>query len=415
MEKIDCSSDLLNIQEILEKISELNGCCVEMSDCCDTIDNGMVIRALLVENKLYLTSDGSAPVAVPFVDGDPIKTFLNTDEMKQVFFNKIGLLEIYLMRDIVFKRVLKLDLPQYAENINLRNFINANNPDNIRTVLVSNRLIQPSISDGNLGGLDVTLTNNIGAEFQGISSGGDAVVFSTALTLLNYGWIKGAGGDGGNGGGFDAVTIPSHVGNWHFRDDYDDGGPYVKGVKGVGCVPYPGPLYNRFWKTAGGANSGGWITRGCTSQVYWDTNASPIWGDQGKCQNLGNFRVRHNGGGGKETEINNFVAVSISSGNVGKGGSGIGFRQARNVGLTTGLDGYYSGPASGFDANGKNLALPAPGAFVNGDGGEGGDWADNGSAGTQGGEAGSPGGRAIVGFSSLKPGSIVGNVIGLIV
>ena len=101
---------------------------------------------------------------------------------------------------------------------------------------------------------------------------------------------------------------------------------------------------------------------------------------------------------------------------MGQGGAGQGFNVAANAGRTDGTNGSYTGPSSGFNpSTGVNLSLPAPGSFVNGDGGIGGVWAVAGIAGTNSGDAGLPAGRAIVGSAFLVSGSVTGNVNGAIV
>ena len=416
VDKIICKDNLLNLSDIMRKINDLSYCCNEMETCCNILQHGEVIRGIIVGDRVFLTNDGSAPKEVPYGGGDPIQTYSNTKLMDKIVFNKVVLRQMYMNGIIVFEAVLRITLPQYTSKINLKEFIDSKNVNNYRKVIVTNNLIQPILTTGNLNSLDVTLINN--GEFQGFSSGGNAFEITSSLFLDNSnGWIRGAGGDGGNGGGIDLSGIPSSVGVWGFSVGHDDG-RYVSGSAGSPCAGTSNTAhFNRFWKTAGGANSGAWINSTCADnlQEYWNTATAPVWGDQGRCHTVKqNFKLRH--GGGINLQGVKSAAISVSGGTAGVGGTGQGFRQVRNEGKTNGKPGSYSGPSSGFnESTGKDYNLPSSsGVIVNGNGGNGGAWAVAGSAGTNGGTAGSPAGKAMTGSGLLVTGSDIGNTNGVV-
>jgi len=411
LEQIKCSSNLFHLQKIIDKINNMQKMELCILECCDQINDGEVIRSLLVGDRLYLTNDGSNPIEVPLNGMEPYETYMNGVEMKQIFWMGTNLREIYMNTVLVFRGVLEIELPQYTSNIDLMKLINEKNVDNFILVRVVNNLIQPSITTGNTTGLEVELVNN--GEFQGFSSGGDAMHISHPIKLNNNGWIRGAGGNGGNGGGTDLGGIPSTVGVWTGKAGHDDGSR-TPGKKGHPCTGPSGAHYNRFWYPGG---TGAWIDSRCNDslQEYWNTNSSPVWGDQGRCHTVKHgFRVRH--GGGINLQVIGSATTSVSGGRLGRGGAGIGFRRALNAGRTTGRPGSYSGPSNGFNpSNGKNYNLPSgSGTFVNGDGGYGGNWGSAGTAGTIGGSAGHQPGRAIVGIVNLFD-SYIGNVNGALV
>ena len=93
---------------------------------------------------------------------------------------------------------LNLTLAQASQVIELDSVINNNNPENLHTVNITNNLTQPTIFSGDLTGLDVTLINN--GNIHGIDTQWEALNITSPLTLINNGWIRGAGGWGGRGG-----------------------------------------------------------------------------------------------------------------------------------------------------------------------------------------------------------------------
>lgn len=200
LEKYSCTKgSLLSIGDIVKYLHSLIECQNRLSDCCETASGSEEIKTLRVGSVLYLTNNGNTPVAVTRPDPLPnnIDTWMNGTKQDQIFHNGSRITEMYMNGVLVFFKELVLELPQYTTEIDLREFINSNNPDNIPRVIVYNYLTQPKLSSGDMSGLDVTLINN--GEFQGFSSSGDAISITTPLKLINNGWIRGAGGDGGDG------------------------------------------------------------------------------------------------------------------------------------------------------------------------------------------------------------------------
>lgn len=101
---------------------------------------------------------------------------------------------------------LILVLPQQSAQFNLADFINANNPNNYNDVTVLNYLIQPSMIVGKILNYDAKFYNF--GELQGSGPVGtpeavgvDATPFlgGNGLSFYNYGWVRGAGSNGGKG------------------------------------------------------------------------------------------------------------------------------------------------------------------------------------------------------------------------
>jgi hypothetical protein len=350
-----------------------------------------------------------------------------------------NLWEAYLNGHVVYRKALELFLPdpQGVNNtINLRAFINANNPDGYQSISIINNFIQPKIITGDLTGLEVELINN--GEILGNASGADALVISSNIIVTNNGWIKGAGGAGGAGG--DGTTSSRLSGTWLPRGHYDDprydiGGVihtgYSAGHSGILCGSGTYSFFNRFWKTSGGTNSGAWVQTGCTNQRYWNTTTDVYtWGDQGSCHKVyggDKFPVRH--GSGIGLQVCSEVYQYHNGGAGGAGGAGQQFllQSGSSIGLA-GATGTITGPNPGFNPAtsgvnaGKNYTDNAAilATLDGGAGGAGGAWGAPGSVGgtSSGGTTGSLGqqpGNAITGSSLLLPGSVTGNVIGNII
>ena len=97
-------------------------------------------------------------------------------------------------------KVLYLTMPQFVKPINLRAYIDAHNPLNYSRIEILNTKTQPHLNTGNLGGKYVKLTNK--GQFQGSATSGiytSGITLATKMTLLNYGYVRGAGKDGVNG------------------------------------------------------------------------------------------------------------------------------------------------------------------------------------------------------------------------
>lgn len=430
MEKIECVEGLVNMSQILEKVQAMNTCCDEMSACCDTLSQGDVIRSIMTtdstgKNRVFMTDDGSTPVEVPFIFGDPIETWLNTDLMRTIFFNRTDIFEVYLNGDVVFRKALELTLPQYTTEINLRSFIDGKNTEGYTVVIVTNNLIQPKLRSGNMFGLEVTLKNY--GEFQGISSSGDAMLFTSTMKFLNYGWAKGAGGSGGAGSGANASS--GSGGLWTVRHH-----------TAPTCTPN-GVITPRYWNE--GANME-WRPKTTTNQCA-STTKGPYttngpydhrsgsygwycitsWGDQGKVVflaeahqgDVATWRWRNgqsDGGALGSISYQGYGSYSISGGVKGVAGAGQGFRVAQDAGWKAARDATFSGDYGVFNLSTGNTIVASSADLKGWDGGHGGAWATAGGDGENG-ASGQPGGRAIVGFSYLTLDSDIGDTIGAVV
>ena len=325
------------------------------------------------------------------------------------------LFEAYLNGTIVYRKALELFLPNPGSNnstINLRTFIDANNPDGYEYIIVYNQYRQPTIRTGDLTGLDVTLINY--NEIQGRISGSSGLILESNITLDNQGWIRGAGGTGGTGG--QSPDVSKSVGAWQSRSSYDDKGTYTEGVTGSGCVAGGnGPFYNRFWKAAGGTNSGAWVSTICTLQHYWNTSSAGTWGDYSPSYEDSKTPRLYYTGGTMYVVITSTQTLYGGAG--GAGGVGQSFTNATAGAGAAGGAGYVVGVNPGFDpSTGFNYPVTNGSDANGGSGGSGGTWGQPGASGnpSAGGTPGSAGGNpgnSISNTGYLNPGSNIGQVI----
>ncbi len=88
-------------------------------------------------------------------------------------------------------------LPQFAVVTNIGNWLQIESPGTHPIKIVNNRT-QPRLIMSNFLGRDVIFTNN--GEIQGEVAGANGMDIYESFTLINNGWIRGAGGNGGKGG-----------------------------------------------------------------------------------------------------------------------------------------------------------------------------------------------------------------------
>ena len=422
MNKIECSSNMVTVKDILLKVNAIIKTSRELGSCCSYYQDGEDIRFLRYGNRLFVTNTGVNPTIVnlPNPIPDDVETYMGGTDLDSIFFNRISILEMYFNGDLVFYGDITLYLPQYATDIDLRKFIDDNNPDGLKKIRVINDLVQPSLFTGDMTGLNVTLVNN--GEFLGTNPSSTAVTITSPIVLENTGWFKGAGGNGGNGANHGNYS--KSVYTWQSRASYDDGGPYNYGIESDRWGK-PNRYFNRFWKQSNHAKSGAWVmSGGKNGQEYWNTQSraagqAPIWGDQGPCHyNTSGSWCRVRGGGpGLQVSLKGGT-YKLYGGKGGHGGEGIHFRGTRNTGRTNGTAASSSGPTNGHDGgNGRNISVPTRSSYNGGNGGQGGTWAVAGSKGGNGGANGGAAGKAIVGSSLLKPGSTAlnaSNTIGVV-
>jgi hypothetical protein len=285
---------------------------------------------------------------------------------------------------------LMLDLPKSYEQINLRDFIDANNPLSKTDVLITNNVVNCSITSGDLSGLNVTLIVN--KALQGFAkkrsndneSKNSGLVVTSQMRLLNNHYIRGAGGYGGKGGkGADDTYA---VETWT---------PYYTPPTGGWCAPQTGV----FWMSIPGYNTqGGWggeyrvINSSPTFNSTYNWNGDILRRGEyvGKfgCQAIGSvYKIEKKG----------VAQAPRIGGEGGLGGSGLGYN---SVAGTQEEEGYPSVPEGG-NSGGK--------------GGVGGNWGAKGGTGENDGEEGYMPAPAIVGVAYLTTDSSVGNVSGAVV
>jgi len=392
---------------------------------------GGVIKLIVDDSNptkpiMYMTNNGTDPVVVPTGTGRP-ETYVNSGNKLREWHMKTSqgsfdLFEVYLNGSLVYRKVLELFLPNPSNNtaINLRSFINANNPDNYKVINVYNQYIQPTVISGDLSGLEVSLINL--NEIQGSSSGSDALIIQSNMYLDNQGWIRGAGGRGGTGG--KTPDLVENLGGWEGRGSYDDGTRDTPALHPSPCVPGGSTdFFNRFYNAT--HNLHGWVQTGCTNQSYVSSGLT-TWGDQTNVLSAdhsvkvgGSTTPKFGNGfsdsGYRQMYIRN-TANRVTHGGVGgNGGAGARWQsQGASSGLG-GYNGYESGNINGYNtstgfATHQNLAL-----YKGGNGGIGGGWGINGSNGSPSGNgtaggSGQAAGNAISGNIFLTPGSNTGNV-----
>ncbi len=111
--------------------------------------------------------------------------------------------DIFANTEHVYSNLLRLILPSpsSATAINLKNFIDANNPLNRTRVEILNPagITQPTVATGNLAGFRYIKFINEG-DINGSYPSSHGLSLTSPIILENLGTIRGAGGSGGTGG-----------------------------------------------------------------------------------------------------------------------------------------------------------------------------------------------------------------------
>lgn len=349
--------------------------------------------------------------------------------------------------------------PANPNSVFLDAFIAANNPTNRVNIKVINQFTQPRIRSGDLSGLNVLLENN--SEIQGNIPGREALELTSPLQLINNGWIRGAGGSGGRGG---ICGIGGTGGNSSDRVETQWPTSFLS-------------WSNRTLTPA--SSEDGWLYHGspylkspCGNQVSW--NQSNYANNSTYRASINAQLVNMCGNEGNETtpvfnyNSSGVYSISISAGREyiygnkvlpGRaGGTGTSRTGSPGTGDFFGMGGYHPAtlgtispavPAiAGTRTSNINpfnsrtyygyLSGNSGNNGASGKGGNGGTWGNVGGTGTIGsaGSAGHPsedgnagsapqapqaaqtpqaGGYSIKGSSNLIPGSITGNVNGIII
>ena len=200
-----CDENLMSINRIMDKVNELIRQGVRIDDCCDTVRSRQVIRTLRVGDFLFLTNNGSTPLARTLPSPIPpnVKTIMNHGQMSVIVHNHSNVRAMFMNGVLVFYATIKLELPQYTNTFSLRAFIDAKlnelgvSGSGVKLVIL-NRKVQPTMNTGDLSIFgEVSLLNQ--GEFTGTNPSENGINFQSDLTLFNNGYIRGAGGNGVRG------------------------------------------------------------------------------------------------------------------------------------------------------------------------------------------------------------------------
>ena len=379
------------------------------------------------------------------------KLYMGTNKIVKCYYNNssmdgVGNNIVYYK----FPLTLRICLPAPSTNatVNLRTFINANNPNKLTDIEICNNYVQPTIVTGNLNGLNVTFTNN--SEIQGSNEGATAFSASTPIKLINKGWIRGAGGRGGTGGSGGRGATGGRGGNganssvnsteWRqasglwstnsWNQEFDDNFGLSLNWNGVKVYEaYRGDQPSVV--TVNGSTYRKGTYRG--SDSFWGINYNDIGkdittyytGGQG-----GNGGSGGQGGAGGEGGKGRYFYSNATSGGYGSAG-------------TIGVNGAAGGPSNPAGGNSGGRGGKGGQGGSGGRGGQGGGWGQSGYSGNNGsiggagtfgaggqgvspsnggrpgtpangtsGGSGSAPGYSIIGTSKLKSGSVMGNLSG---
>ena len=310
---------------------------------------------------------------------------------------------------------LNLMLPVSYTPIDLRAFIDAHNPHNLKKVMITNNVRNCHVDTGDLTGFDVTLVNNgvltgfpiDKSKIPNVNNSG--LYLKTPMMLINNGRIFGAGGWGGKGAKGKNIA---GVTTWSLASDRNENIMYKGNNNGHGGQFYSGCFK---WKNATDHNNVAvqWFYRS-NGAKYIQVNPNPVEPSTTFYEDNGNTRItltrigvelgltdnppKYTDVGGWQMNVKIYhkhVTPAKIGGAGGEGGIGLGFLQDHRE---PGKDGAPSKPKGGN--NGYT-------------GGRGGDWGTNGDKG--GGTAGQGGGKhgiGIMGVARLKAGSKQGIVKG---
>ncbi len=362
-------------------------------------------------------------------------------------------------------------LPEPADNstINLKDFIDANNPQNAVAVTVTNNFIQPKIITGDLYGMDILFVNN--GEIQGNDNSGTALELSSKLRLVNNGWIRGAGGRGGSGGsgglGGHAgaggkggagsnKNVQKYMGVFYDTDDtywaVGKLGGAVDGMRISESATYCNKTYSCWYyqNTSGTSVTDGNNLYSKSTYITGNTDYDfyrVIWhntilhtGGSGGSGGYGTTSGTNRGAGGAGGNGQQFNLAASGGASGGNGGSGWAYSGgnsggnpypscAGNSGGDGGNSGYSgAGGRGGAGGSGGNWGTvgstgSSGSSGTSGSSGSTGDSSSDGNSGLSGsaggsasspygGSAGSAGGLSIQGTTHLLAGSIQGNLSG---
>ncbi len=319
-------------------------------------------------------------------------------------FNGTDLLRAYLDNVLVFVKAIGLRLPcnpNYT-SLNLRDFIDARNPNNssVVTVYLDAGCSHPTINTGNLTGLNVVLKINGSLESGSYNS--PALKCTSSLLLEINGHIRAAGGAGGKGGkgGVGASTSKHITGAWS-SEQWDMGIQYDRMSCNSPWVGWMDCSQMHAWSDPWQPQSPIIFWNG-TKSVYADTKCRTNTIDEKYEYARGGFHcwagmvgtgtANHGRGHFKSSKIKRRLNYDKNEvgGSGGAGGSG-------------GKGQYYKNPATNGSAGSGGAPGDNPEATRGGKGGvggKGGAWGATGAKGATGARSGSAGSN---GFAPLPP------------
>ena len=286
---------------------------------------------------------------------------------------------------------IDIQIPKSYSQINLRTFIDANNPTSATKIKLINSVENCSMVSGNLSGLSVELVNN--SYIEGFIKGRTSTNYSTnsgltltsPLLLTNNGYIYGAGGYGGQGGkGANDTYTTNHSYEYYSGSVYGD-----KNQWNYNCYYGTVRVFIDYKQVGGDGNCQ--YTGPYTSPSVYGVNNGKL------------YRGSYKASDGDRKIFSVILKWTLNHDRVG-GTGGLGGRGR----------GYGYGNAGG-SAGG---ASSPSGGNSGGTGGTGGTWGTTGNTGYTGAGGGSAGGGgyahapAIVGSSHLLTGSKIGNTAG---
>ena len=318
---------------------------------------------------------------------------------------------------------LTLTLPKSYTPINLRHFIDANNPHHDKVIVITNNVTNCHVDTGDLTGLDVKLINN--GYLQGYtipentkkpitqSSGFSA---TSPITLINNGHIYGAGGWGGKGHkGEDYAEVVT----WNLSSQKPEKLQYFGNGEGHGGTFYSG-VYR--WHDKTNANN-------IAVQWFYRSNGAKHVQKNPNVVDLSHTFYENNG----NTKItllrfpDKFNLTSKPPHYVGVAGWLMSVKiyhkhvKPKRVGGIGGVGGHGIGYGRGAKIGEAGATSTPMGGHSGGRGGTGGGWGAVGYVGNVGGgntpvgEQGYPHAYGITGKTHLKTGSVTGSVLGGII
>lgn len=297
---------------------------------------------------------------------------------------------------------LQLDIPKQYSLLNLRSFIDANNPQDKTEVLLTNTRTNCSMETGDLTGLNVKLVNT--GRIEGFRRNeadatlveNRALTVTSPMTLDNKAFMAGCGGEGGNGGKgkddtYTTTTVEREYPRWT-----------DKGIIGRSCIGVTHINWKGVQRTIQGAMA---------ANTPYDVGGVPVY--LGPRVGTGTESPSGDACDGttvyfEYSETRTSVSHNRTGGAGGNGGNGLGY------GATSMDEVWNSAWRKGEDGKASNPS----GGNSGGDGGSGGWWGADGYDGQDGkgggtaGQVGFKGSKGLVGSLLLKDGSNLGTIYG---